>query len=110
MQENTVLLSVKEYNELRDFKKEVEENLTKSKFAVITNGYGYGLYSHDVTTRYYTQDEAILDFENKNKELKEEICELKSKLKKSEIKEPVEVTIDDLKNMSYWEFRKWRKS
>ena len=107
MQENTVLLSVKEYNELRDFKKEVEENLTKSKFAVITNHYGFGLYSNSLTTKYYTQDEVILDFENKNKKLKKEICELKSKL---EIKESVEETIDDLKNMSYWEFRKWRKS
>lgn len=110
MQENTVLLSVKEYNELRDFKKEVEENLTKSKFAVITNQYGYRLYSHNVTTKYYTQDEAILDFENENKELRKEISELKSKVEKEETKEPVEITIDELKNMSYWEFRKWRKS
>jgi len=110
MQQNTVLLSVKEYNELRDFKKEVEENLAKLKFAVITNQYGFGLYSENVTTKYYTQDEVILDFENKNKELEEEICELKSKIEKSGMKEPVEITIDDLKNMSYWEFRKWRKS
>ena len=31
-------------------------------------------------------------------------------IEKSGIKEPVEISINDLKKMSYWEFRKWRKS
>lgn len=108
METDTVLLAVEKYNELRDFKKEVEESRKESKFAVIEERWGnfYGGY----TRKYYTENEAVADFEKRNKDLETENKELKAKIEKSRIKEPVEISINDLKKMSYWEFRKWRKS
>ena len=110
MEENTVLLSLKEYNELRDLKIEVEESIKNSKFAVITKVFGNSVYSGTEITKYLTEKEAIVDFQNENNELNLKIIQLEKKVEKSELIEAVLVTIDDLKNMSYWEFRKWRKS
>jgi MinD-like ATPase involved in chromosome partitioning or flagellar assembly len=109
MEKDTVLLDIEKYNELRDFKKEVEESLKESRFAVIEDQRDVlGFIYH--TRKYYTESEAILDFETRNKELEAKIEELEAKIKKAGIKEPVEISINDLKKMSYWEFRKWRKS
>lgn len=116
MEKDTVLLDVEKYNELRDFKKEVEESLKESRFAVIEDRLdAIGFNYH--TRKYYTESEAILDFETRNKELEAKNTELEAKnkeleakIKKAGIKEPVEISINDLKKMSYWEFRKWRKS
>jgi hypothetical protein len=109
MEKDTVLLAVEKYNELRDFKKEVEESRKESKFAVIEERWG-GFIGGGNTLKYYTENEAVADFEKRNKELETENKELKAKIEKSGIKEPVEISINDLKKMSYWEFRKWRKS
>ena len=96
MEKDTVLLAVEKYNELRDFKKEVEESLKESKFAVIEGG--SSLFSNGYSIKYYTENEAVLDFETRNKELEAKNKELKAK-------------INELKKMSYWEvFRKWRNS
>lgn len=102
MKKDTVLLSLEAYNELRDFKKEVEESRKESKFAVIEERRD-GILCGGYTRKYYTENEAVLDFESKNKELE-------SKIEKAGIKEPVEISINDLKKMSYWKFRKWRNS
>jgi hypothetical protein len=110
MQKDTVLLGVEKYNELRDFKKEVEESRKESKFAVIEERWGSSIFSGGYTRKYYTENEAVAEFEKRNKELETENKELKTKIEKSGIKEPVEISINDLKKMSYWEFRKWRKS
>ena len=104
METDTVLLAVEKYNELRDFKKEVEESRKESKFAVIEERWG-GFIGGGYSRKYYTENEAVLDFETRNKEL-----EAKNKELEAKIKEPVEISINDLKKMSYWEFRKWRKS
>ena len=116
MEKDTVLLAVEKYNELRDFKKEVEESRKESKFAVIEERWG-GRFGGGYTRKYYTENEAVADFENRNKELEtanKELetanKELEAKIEKYGIKEPVEISINDLKKMSYWEFRKWRKS
>ena len=116
MEKDTVLLAVEKYNELRDFKKEVEESLKESKFAVIEEKWG-GFVGGGYSRKYYTENEAVLDFETrnkeleaKNKELEAKNKELEAKIEKAGIKEPVEISINDLKKMSYWEFRKWRKS
>ena len=95
MEKDTVFLAVEKYNELRDFKKEVEESLKESKFAVIEER--SSLFSNGYSIKYYTENEAVLDFETRNKELEAKNKELKAK-------------INDLKKMSYWEFRKWRNS
>lgn len=109
MEKDTVLLAVEKYNELRDFKKEVEESRKESKFAVIEETWG-GFVGGGYSIKYYTENEAVLDFETRNKELEAKNKELEAKIEKAGIKEPVEISINDLKKMSYWEFRKWRKS
>ncbi len=110
MEKDTVLLAVEKYNELRDFKKEVEESLKESKFAVIEERWGGLGFGGGYTKMYYTESEIVLDFEKRNKELETKNKELETKIEKFGIKEPKEVSINDLKKMSYWEFRKWRKS
>ena len=100
MEKDMVCLAIAKYNELRDFKKEVEKSLEESKVLVIEEGWGV---TGGYTRKYYTESEAVLELEAKNKELR-------AKIEKAEIKEPVEISINDLKKMSYWEFRKWRKS
>lgn len=110
MEKDTVLLAVENYNELRDFKKEVEESRKESKFAVIEERWSSMFGSGRYTRKYYTENEAVLDFETRNKELEAKNKELEAKIEKYGIKEPVEISINDLKEMSYWEFRKWRKS
>jgi hypothetical protein len=102
MEKDTVLLAVEKYNELRDFKKEVEESWKESKFAVIEERW-VGFIGGGYTRKYYTENEAVLDFETRNKELE-------AKIEKHGVKEPKEISINDLKKMSYWEFRKLRKS
>lgn len=109
MKKDTVLLSLEAYNELRDFKKEVEESRKESKFAVIEERRD-GILCGGYTRKYYTENEAVLDFESKNKDFESKNKELESKIEKAGIKEPVEISINDLKKMSYWKFRKWRNS
>lgn len=91
---NTVLLDVEKYNELRDFKQKIEEKYT---YATKCSNYFYEV-------RYITTDEAIKEIEELNKSLSKRVEDLKS------ANNPKEITIEDLKRMSYWEFRKWRKS
>jgi len=108
MEKDTVLLAVEKYNELRDFKKEIEKSWRESKFAVIEER-GGGLLTIGYTRKYYTENEAVLDFENRNKELKAKNTELEAK--NTELEAKIEKSgINDLKKMSYWQFRKWRKS
>ena len=109
MEKDTVLLAVEKYNELRDFKKEVEESRKESKFAVIEERCG-GMFGGGYTRKYYTENEAVLDFETRNKELEAKNKELEVKIEKFGVKESKEISINDIKKMSYWEFRKWRKS
>ena len=124
MEKDTVLLAVEKYNELRDFKKEVEKSLKESKFAVIEERWSSFGFDGGYTRKYYTESEIVLDFEKRNKELETKNKELETKNKELEtknkeletkierfgIKEPKEITLNDIKKMSYWEFRKWRKS
>ena len=100
MKKDTVLLAVEKYNELRDFKKKVEESLKESKFAVIEERWGSSFgFCGGYTRKYYTENESIIDFETRNKELE-------AKIEKFGLKKP----LNDIKKMSYFEFRKWCKS
>ena len=98
MDKDTVILSVEDYNRLRDFRKKIEE------------GYTYRVtypYSYDDT--YISTEDAVKEIHDeylgqykRNKELKEEIQELKKHF----------LTDDDLNeilNMSWWEFRKHKR-
>jgi len=91
MERNTVLLEVSEYNKLRDFYRGIEED----RFVRIEC---YG------ETIYYAEETEIMAG------LKTTIERLEFKLKSYLHPVPPKVNINDVKKMSYREFRKWRKS
>lgn len=88
MKTNTVLLSVDIYNELRDFKQKIEEEYSYS----VTSG---GWYQKI----FVTTDQAV-----------QEIAELNKKLQKENQDLKIRADIDEIKKMSYLEWRKWKKS
>ena len=105
MKKDTVLLDVEKYNVLRDFKEYIEKGNTLE-----INNSRYNSYH-----RFITTDEAVKILVNESNDLiKTQAEELNRLLKQisdlQEINKPKEITINDLKKMSYWEFRKWRKS
>lgn len=94
MEKDTVLLDVEKYNELRDFKKKIEEGYTLTI-----------AYSSYYTDRWYiTTAKAVEEVVNANKELQKQIEDLKSGNTKKDL------PISEIKKMSIWKFLKWRKS
>jgi hypothetical protein len=91
MEKDTVLLAIEKYNELRDFKQKIEEGKT----LVIISGCNY--YRKD----FITTEKALEEIAAANKLLQKE---------NEELRKPKEIKLNDIKKMSYWEFRKWRKS
>ena len=60
-------------------------------------------------TYYYTDDEVAVELKEREKQLTEEISRLKEKLTETKLPEPIkELTIEDVKKMNYWQFRKWK--
>ena len=104
MEKDTVVLSVEKYNELRDFQREVKAGKV---FSLCRSWAGH--YSGK-TVHFYTENEVLKEFETENKELRSKVINLETKIEKSGNKELKEISINDLKKMSYWEFRKWCKS
>ena len=102
MEKDTVLLSVDKYNELRDFQKEVRNG----KVVSISRPWNLG----GETTYFYTEDEVIKKFETRNKEMEDKIKELENTINKYEYEGIRLMSMDDLKQLSYWEYRKLRKS
>ena len=88
MIENTVLLSVEKYNELRDFYNGINEG----KFVFVDSYY---------SRIYYSEEKEVLET------LKNMIGKLEKELKT--FKKPNQKTIDDVKKMSLLQFLKWRK-
>jgi hypothetical protein len=91
MEKDTVLLDVDKYNELRDFKEQMQAGKT---LLIIDTRWTF-------RKEFVTESEAVKVIANDNAILQKEIKRLTA---------PKEITINDLKKMSYWEFRKWRKS
>lgn len=77
MDKDTVVLSLKDYNGLRDFRNEILKGkiYTKIEFPQIAD------------FRFWSKDECLDNLE---------------KARQAELKQ--------IKQMSYWEFRKWKKS
>ena len=90
MEANTVILSIEDYNYLRDFEKEIKAN---HAIRILWN-----YQSHD---EIYTMDDAVIKIAKANEKLKYEI----HKLKHPETKQP---TIEEIKAMSWRKFRKWK--
>jgi len=96
METNTVILDLKEYLKMRDFKKKIKEG----KVAIIKNG---GWFDYGNESGYYTDSEVVADFEADIKDLKKKIIELRHPDKKG-------LSIDELKSMNWWQFRKWKRA
>ncbi len=91
MEKDTILLSVEKYNELRDFRKEIEaENTYRVDF---------GMWENNL--RFIGTDEALKEMSEIIEEKQKEIDELKNPDKK-------QPSIDEIKAMSWWKFRKWK--
>lgn len=99
MEKNTVLLPLDDYNKLREFKEEIENG----KILAITGTY-------NVITNFYTESEAFSEIESLNKGLAEEVkLYSNSNGELYEQKRELKKTIDELKEMSIFEFLKWKK-
>lgn len=91
MEANTVLLSLKEYNELRDFKYEIDKGHT---YRIYYNGYSPFNYMS-------TKEEAVVDLIRINESLSAEISTLEKEDKVLNFK---------IKQMSFWQlFKYWIK-
>ena len=98
METNTVLLSLKDYNELRDFEKKISEGYIEV--------YGNcGLRIH-----YTTKDGAIKEIATYNKDLKDRAEELEGKISRLKYPKMFNPTNDDVKKMSIWQFIKWKRN
>ena len=99
MKVNTVVISLDRLKELELAEKKVNE--PRSKTIVIERDWGYNFVVE-------TDDECAEILANKIKTKQKEI---KTKQKEIDnLKEEVKITIDDVKKMNYWDFRKWKKS
>jgi len=99
MEKNTILLDLNEYNELRDFKREIEDGNTYRVSSTFTR-----------VSAFVSTDDAIEEMgniikitEEKLEAKEKEINELKSSKEK-------QLTVDEIKNMSWRKFKKWKKS
>jgi hypothetical protein len=107
MEVNTVVLALGEYNALRDFKTNLEKGNTHRYI-------GYQQVSNYVSAQvvcFVTTDEAVKEAVVANEKLTEEISKLTNRINELEhpMASPKEISVDYMKKMSIWEFRKWRK-
>ena len=87
---NTVTLDLETYNFLRDFEKEIKAGNT-------CRIYGWGNRIEFIGT-----DKALAQLTDKIKSLEKEITDLKHRYKN-------QPTIEEIKKMSWWQFRKWKR-
>ncbi|MDD5013467.1 MAG: hypothetical protein PHW73_00010 [Atribacterota bacterium] len=94
MEKDTVCISTKEYNELRDFKKDMEENHS----LIIVRDYAY--YSK----RIITADKAVEDLAERVKALHEKLNTVNEEWIKR-----IQNRTETIRKLSVRQFRKWRK-
>jgi len=107
MENGTVILSTKEYNELRDFKDKIERGFTlKVEWHPRSN--------RGIVRQYITYNATIKEINDSQTGMLNHYRGLLTYFEKniSELEQAVQLkpTIEDIKKMSYWEFRKWKKS
>jgi len=125
MEKDTVVLDLKTYNELRDFKTEILEGKTCTFYTA------YNGYNHDLNTKFITKDETIIALSEENERMGkkdqehgEELRRLRNEFS-TEREKNIRLTkelgyfVDEnnklnetflkTKKMSIWEFIKWRK-
>lgn len=98
MEKNTVTISLEDYNDLRDFKKEMAES---SKVAIF--GHRYEPYN----LRFVTKDQAVIELAKEIDVLMDENSQLRQQLnyERQQLK-----PLNDIKKMSIWQFLKWRNT
>jgi len=102
MEANTVILNLGDYNSLRDFRDEMEKGHTY--YVIEYTGYcGYtNIY------RFVSTDEAVRIISEFNEKLQKRISDLQIEI--YDLKNPKkEITIEQIKKMSLWQFLKWRR-
>ena len=108
METNTVVLTLSDYNELREFKEKMEEGNTymlpqpHTHSSVWTNHYGL-----IPSAKYITTDMAVRELLDRNDKLSALNEELANECYRSNHSRP---NIGELKRMSIWEFIRWRKT
>jgi SepF-like predicted cell division protein (DUF552 family) len=105
-EKNTVVLSLDEYNHLRDFEKAIEEGNTVeiySNFYINVNHCGERQSGYSTKLRLYSTDEVVKKIAEENAVLVSKLAELEEK------NEPKEKAISEIKRMSVSEFRRWRR-
>ena len=106
METNTVVLSLDVYNELREFKEKMESSGNVYRLAQPYQSY-WGNYAAPPPLTYITVDEALIEVLERNKT----IAEINNKLANENIQlKSRHNDNSDAKNMSIWEFIKWRKT
>jgi FtsZ-binding cell division protein ZapB len=93
----TVTISLQEYNDLRDFKKEVE----KGKCVVVVETFGRYCFTKIETTRYYTTSQVVSEIKKVNTRLDNKISSLQEKI---DDLEKENVALKEEKRKSFWEF------
>lgn len=104
MEKDTIILSVDKYNELRDFKLEIEKGNILNNYSC---SYGYsftcGKNPDDSIKLMLKENENLTE---QNEILKNTIADLTNKLIGTS--KPKELAIEDIKKMTYFQFIKWK--
>lgn len=104
MEKNTVLVSLDEYLELKNFKEEAIKARNESKFVAVysTEIIPYGLsFSTRSYVKYYTESDIFSQIEKYNKELSDKNIEL------LETKNELAFEMAEIKRMNIWNLIKW---
>ena len=113
MEQNTAVIGIEEYYKLRQFHEKLADDFIASYYSECIGGY-----------RFLTKDESIIELQERLEESRKQKIGLENKVRsyqdikdylERKIKElskdiPVilEVNPDELKNLSIWQFIKWR--
>lgn len=105
MEKNTVILDAETYNQLRDFRTNIEKGNTAFSY----NGY--------TSKTFITTNDAISSVIADNNSLKkmndahkEEVALLWKKIDELKSPKEKEITIEEIQKMNIFEFAKWKKT
>ena len=108
MEANTVILSLPEYNALRDFKENIEKGNTFRTIEYSTNS--YMSQSSIIIPLFVTTDEAVKEIARQNDTLSKELAKVSAEIYELKNPKPKDLTLKDVKKMSIWKFLKWRRN
>ena len=108
METNTVVLTLSDYNELREFKEKMEEGYTyQLSQPYVQSSVWLTHYTAPPPVKYITTDLAVKKLLDRNDKLSAINDELNNEVNRLMNSRP---NIGELKRMSIWEFIRWRKT